>query len=136
LDYITVPLTVQYHLDAKERFYLVGGIYQSVAVNFVIVDSRASTKSLTRWSSGAVTASSFESETTIAYANRYDAGLLAGVGLDFPLSERFDIGLDVRGSLGLLNVPKESENYGFLGFSKSTKNLGLETGLKLQYSLR
>lgn len=136
LDYITVPLTVQYHLDPKERFYLVGGIYQSVAVNFVIIDSRAVTNSLTRWSSGAVTASSSESEMTIAYANRYDAGLLAGVGLDFPLSESLNIGLDVRGSLGLLNVPKEFENYGFLGFSKSTKNLGVETGLKIQYSLR
>lgn len=71
----------------------------------------------------------------MADANRFDTGLLAGVGLDVPLSDRLDIGLDLRGSIGLLNVPHGFKNHGFLGFSKSTKNIGLETGLKIQYNL-
>lgn len=135
LDYITVPLTVQYQLDVRERFYVVGGTYHSLAVNFLIKDASLSKNTLTRWPSGAVVASTLERETGIAYANRFDTGLLVGLGMELPLSDRLDIGVDLRGSLGLLNVPKAFEHYGFLGFSKSAKNLGLETGLKLQYHL-
>lgn len=135
LDYITVPLTVQYQLDEKKCFYILAGVYNSVAINFVIKESLESTKRQTQWPSGLPTTSAIEREMTVAYANRFDAGLLAGVGLNLPLSKRLDIGLDLRGSLGLLKVPKSFTNYGFLGFSRSTKNIGLETGLKLQYSL-
>jgi hypothetical protein len=135
LDYITVPLTLQYQLDQKKRFYGVAGVYNSLAVNFLINESLVATKRQIVGSSGQAVTSESESQVAVAYANRFDAGLLAGIGLNLPLSRRLDIGVDVRGSLGLLNVPKAYENYGFLGFSKSTKNIGLETGLKLQYTL-
>lgn len=106
-----------------------------MAINFLIKVSLVTTKRQIVGSSGQAVTSESESQVAVAYVNRFDAGLLAGIGLDIPLSDRLDIGLDVRGSLGMLNVPKAFENYGFLGFSKSTKNIGLETGLKLQYGL-
>src|SRR5690606_7426355 len=108
LDYITVPLTFQYSLDQKERFYAVAGIYNSIAVNFLIKESSVITNKQTYTHSGQLIGSS-ESEnwTTDAYANRFDAGLIAGVGVNLPLSKKLEIGMDVRGSLGLIDVPKE-----------------------------
>lgn len=136
LDYITVPLTFQYRLDQKERFYAVAGIYNSIAVNFLIKESSVITNKQTYTPSGQFVGSSgSENWTTGAYANRFDAGLIAGVGVNLPLSKKLDIGMDVRGSLGLMNVPKGYEKYGFQSFNKRSKNISLESGIKLQYSL-
>lgn len=137
LDYITIPLTFQYRLDQKERFYAVAGIYNSIAVDFLSNESSVITNKQTYTPSRQFVGSSeSESWSTVAYANRFDAGLIAGVGVNWPISKKLDLGLDVRGSLGLINVPEEGyENYGFQSFNKRSKNISLESGIKLQYSL-
>jgi hypothetical protein len=45
------------------------------------------------------------------------------------------IGIDIRSAVGLTNIPKKYDKYGFQSFSETSKNISFETGLKLQYTL-
>lgn len=137
LDYIVAPVTFQYMIDKKQRFYILGGVYNSFAVNFLIKNSLVITNKKTYDSSGQL---SKEEEGKTAdpktYAKIFDAGLIGGVGVNFPLTEKMTIGLDLRAAVGLVNIPGKYEQHGFQSFSESTKNLSFETGLKLLYALK
>jgi hypothetical protein len=137
LDYISVPLTLQYKLDRKERFYVLAGIYNSIVVNFLIKESLVTANRQTSDSFGNnISSSEDKSWTTDAYASLFDSGLLAGIGVNLPLTKKMAIGLDIRSAVGLTNVPKRYKTYGFQSFSETTKNISFETGLKLQYILK
>jgi hypothetical protein len=132
-----VPLTLHYSLDEKERFYVLGGIYSSVAVNFLIEESLVATDEQTFDSSGNWIGSSVsESWATDAYASLFDSGLLAGVGVNWPLTKRIITGIDIRTTVGLISIPRKYEEHGFQSFNKASKNISFETGLKLQYILK
>jgi hypothetical protein len=115
LDYISIPITLRYELDKKNRFYVIAGIYNSFAVNFSINESLS---------------------TTAAYASFFDSGLIAGIGFNFPLTKKMTIGLDMRSAVGMISIPKKYDEYGFQSFSSTSKNLSFETGLKLLYVLK
>jgi hypothetical protein len=136
LDYISVPLTFQYKLDRKERFYVLAGIYNSIVVNFLIKESLVATNRQTFDSFGNnINSSEDKTLATDAYASLFDSGLLAGIGVNLPLTKKIVIGIDIRSAVGLLNVPKRYKAYGFQSFSETSKNISFETGLKLQYIL-
>lgn len=136
LDYISLPLTFQYKLDRKERFYVLAGIYNSIAINFLIKESLVTTNQQTFDSNGNYLSSSkSDIWTTDAFANRFDSGLLAGFGINLPLTTKMILGIDIRSAVGLIKVPKKYEDYGFQSFSETSKNISFETGLKLQYIL-
>jgi hypothetical protein len=137
LNYISVPLTLQYKLDRKERFYVSAGFYNSIVVDFLIKESFVVANRQTTDSFGNnISSSEGKSWTTDAYAGLFDSGLLAGMGVNLPLTKKMTIGLDVRMAVGLTNVPKRYKTYGFQSFSETTKNISFETGLKLQYILK
>lgn len=137
LDYISIPLVFQYTLDRKDRFYAVAGFYNSIAVQFLIKESLTATNTQTFGSSGSLIGSSESKNwTTDAYAGLFDAGLLAGIGINLPLTKKMVAGIDIRSAVGLINVPKKYEEYGFQSFSDTSKNISLETGIKLQYRLQ
>jgi hypothetical protein len=137
LDYIVIPLTFQYKLDRKERFYVLAGIYNSIAVNFLIKESLVATDEQIFDSSGNQLGSSEgKSWTTDAYAGLFDLGLLAGIGVSWPLTKRMAMGIDIRSAMGLINIPRRYEEYGFQSFNKTSKNISFETGLKLYYILK
>lgn len=136
LDYIVVPATFQYMLDRKQRLYVLGGVYNAFAVNFLIKNSLVTSNEKTYNPAGQLTyetdARAVE-ETT--YAKIFDAGLVGGFGVNVPLTEKIKIGLDIRTALGLINIPGKHEKHGFQSFSERTKNLSFETGVRLQYDL-
>lgn len=136
LDYVVIPITLQYDVGKKERFYVTGGIYNSFAVNFLIKESSVTYNKRTVDASGNTTTSTGESRDTNAYANIFDLGLLVGLGVNWPLTQKMNLGIDIRSSLGLMSVPARYEEFGFLSFSETTKNISFETGVKLQYILK
>lgn len=137
LDYISIPITLRYELDKKNRFYVIAGIYNSFAVNFSINESLVTVNRQTLDSSGnmkSMEESKFS--TTAAYASFFDSGLIAGIGFNFPLTKKMTIGLDMRSAVGMISIPKKYDEYGFQSFSSTSKNLSFETGLKLLYVLK
>jgi hypothetical protein len=137
LDYIVVPITFQYKIGRKQRFYILGGIYNSFAVNFQITNSLVTISEKTYNSSGQLTN---EFKTTIVddttFAKIFDAGIVSGFGVNIPLTEKMIIGLDIRSAIGMVSVSGKFEEHGFQSFSENAKNISFETGLKLQYVLK
>lgn len=135
LDYIVIPVTLQYSIDKNQRFYILGGIYNSFAVNFLIKNSLVTVNNITYHSSGehTETVSSILDDKT--YAKIFDSGLVAGFGVNILMTEKIKIGLDLRSSIGLVSIAGEYETHGFHSFSKQSKNISFETGLKLLYVL-
>jgi len=136
-DYLTIPTVLRYKIDRKERFYVLGGTYNAIALNLGVHNSTSlnNTKKLSPL--GQLQQESI-SELTItnAYAHVFDFGLIGGFGFDWPLKNKWSVGIDVRGAMGLVNVPGKYEEAGFLSFSPKTKNINIETGLKLLYSMK
>jgi len=137
LDYIVIPVTVQYKLDRKERFYVLAGIYNSIAIKFLIKNSLVVINEQTFDSAGHLTTNSI---TNIihgdSYASIFDSGLKGGFGVNIPLARKVMIGMDIRSSVGMVSIPRKYEEYGFQNFNQTTKNINFETGLKLLYLLK
>jgi hypothetical protein len=134
LDYLVIPLTFRQVLDKRERFYVLGGIYNSLAVKLLIKESLVATHKQTFDTNGSLIESSDSKIwTTAGKANVFDSGLVIGAGVNWPLSEKLFLGIDLRGAVGIINVPAKFQEHGFQGFSSTTKNITIETGAKIQY---
>ncbi len=136
IDYLTVPTTFQYYLDRKERFYVLMGVYNSIALNFVILNS-TSIENRQVVNTAGERLIEFRSTSTVrtAYASLFDSGLIGGIGIVWPLKDQWSVGIDFRSSVGLVSVPKKYKEVRFLSFSRKTKNINFETGLRILYSL-
>ena len=137
LDYLMFPATIQYKLGRKERFYVLAGIYNSIALHFLIKKSLVVHEEQTFDSSGQF--SSGSNMNVIhgdAYASMFDAGLVGGFGVNFPLTKKVMIGMDVRSGVGMVSIPRKYDEYGFQSFNQSTKNINFETGLNVLYLLK
>lgn len=137
MDYMTLPMTFQYSLGKKQRWYVVGGIYNAVGVSFLIRDSHVAVRErVFNTTSGRMVSSSEQiSIDDKTYSKRIDVGLIGGFGFQMPVSERILLGIDVRSLAALTNTPGRYPEYGFQGFGRQSRNISFETGLKIQYSL-
>jgi hypothetical protein len=135
INYITLPVLCKYYLDTKQRFYIAGGIYGALAMPFRYSAIHRTTSITTSIFSSST--SQFISETypTKMYVHRLDVGLVGGLGSEFPLKNNWSIGFDIRINSGLTRVPAKYEEYGFSFFSPNTRNLTIETGVKIFYAL-
>jgi len=137
LDYIVIPVNFLYKLGRKERFYVLAGIYHSIATNFLIKTSLIAIEEQTFDSSGQLkTHAVSNSMHKDAYASIFDSGLVGGFGVNFPLTKKLMLGMDIRSAVGIISIPRKYEEYGFQGFNQTTKNINFETGLKLLYLLK
>jgi len=136
-NYLTIPTVLRYKIDRKERFYVLGGTYNAFALNLGVHNSTSINNTIMLSSSGQLQQQSRNELTfTSAYAHIFDFGIIGGFGFDWPLKNRWSVGIDIRGAMGLINVPGRYEEAGFLSFSPKTKNINIETGLKLLYSMK
>ena len=136
LDYISIPLTLQYKLDNRDRFYLIGGVYTSMAVDLFIKESMVTIDRQFFDPSGNNTRIQRSSHwMSISHINKYDGGFIAGFGMNLPISQKLSVGFDIRTAIGAMNVPRKYEEHGFQSFSESAKNIGLETGLRIRYNI-
>ncbi|MDQ3393123.1 MAG: PorT family protein [Bacteroidota bacterium] len=137
LDYLVIPLTLEYKLDKKERFYVLGGIYNSILVNFLIRESLVETTEQIYFNSDGVssTSESYQYGFPVTYASRFDSGLLAGFGINWPLTQKWTIGADIRSGIGLISIPRKFDTNGFQSFHERSKNISFETGLNMRYIL-
>lgn len=136
LDYIVIPVTIHYQLDRKERFYALAGIYNAIAVNFLIKESMVLTERQTLSANGQnLGKSTSRSWSEKAYAGLFDSGLIGGMGMNIPLTHKIGMGIEIRSSFGLTTVPRKFDQYGFQSFSERAKNLNIESGINLHYVL-
>lgn len=136
LDYLVVPVTIQYKLGRQERFYVLGGVYNAIAVNFLIKESLVATNEQFFDPAGQFSQGSTGNAINgAAYANIFDAGLVGGFGVNIPLANKMMIGIDIRSNVGMVSIPAKYEEQGFQSFKQSTKNINFETGLKIIYPL-
>jgi len=136
LDYLTIPLTLQYKLDNRDRFYIIGGIYTAMALDLFIKESMVTIERNHYDPSGNFIRNSGSwHRMSISDINKYDAGIVAGFGLNFPLTSKLTAALDIRSAIGMINVPRRYDEFGFQSFSETARNIGLETGLRLQYNI-
>lgn len=131
MNYVTLPVVFKYKLDKQERFYLAAGIYHAVAMDM---------KNKTSYNKTVLATQGLEqisiSEPTKFYANLFDAGVIVGAGVEWPIQNKWTIGFDVRGNLGVIQVPHDYEEHGFAGFNESTRNVNIESSLKIARWLR
>jgi Outer membrane protein beta-barrel domain len=131
LDYLTIPFVFRYKLEKSGRFYVSGGTYHAIAINFKIINSTSIVDREVVSSSGQPVTLSKETHTvTNAYADLFDSGLIGGFGMDWPM-RNWKVGIDFRGSVGLTRVPKKYDDVGFLSFGPNTRNINFEIGLKV-----
>lgn len=139
LNYLVVPVTIQYKIGkaGKERFYVLGGIYNSVAMSFLINESLVTVDKLIYTSSGEyIGQQKTERSDDTTYARLFDTGLVGGFGVNMPITEKLSLGVDIRSNLGLVNVPGKYEEHGFQDFDRDTKHINFETGVQVIYGLR
>lgn len=126
LNYLTLPVVFKYKLDAKERFYIAAGVYHAIAID---MKSKAAYNKTVMVTEGVGQTSI--SEPLKLYGGLFDAGLVAGAGVEWPLKNKWVVGADVRGNMGIVQVPRDYNEYGFTGFSESTRNINIETSLRI-----
>jgi hypothetical protein len=129
LNYLTAPVLIKYKLGAKKKYYLAAGAYTAYLLNGKIsdVDKRTITYGNIKQESVEV--------LTQGYAHHLDLGLTGGAGVELPINQKWSVAFDVRLNLGMVNVPADYTKYNFFSFSRTTKNINLETGLKFVRSL-
>lgn len=139
LDYLMVPVTFHYKIGkaGKERFYLLGGIYNSVALAFLINKSSVRLDELIYSSAGdLVVQQTSEMTDDTTYARLFDTGLVGGFGFNLPITEKIILGIDLRSYLGLVNVPGKYQEHGFQDFDRDTRHINFEPGVQVIYGLR
>ncbi len=136
-NYITVPVVVKFKFGEKHRLFMLGGIYEAVALNFKIIE--ASVKhTITTYSfvGQFLTGRYVENNLSTGYLNRFDFGGMGGLGFDLPFNRNWSIGMDVRMAIGLINIPAKKSDYGFLSFGANSKNINFESGVRISYSIK
>ncbi|GHN00762.1 hypothetical protein WSM22_22510 [Cytophagales bacterium WSM2-2] len=127
INYLVIPVVAKYSL---RRFYFLGGLYSAIALNFDIKEASYS------WHLKATGSETYGvSYLNSGYVNALDGGLTGGFGYEIPLQGHWSIAVDVRTSLGLVNIPAKYSDTGFLNFTANTKNINFETGLRVSYTL-
>jgi hypothetical protein len=134
--YITLPVVFKYSIDKKQRFYLSGGIYTAYALKPKDFLCYQITYDKTYDSNGNVVSESIKTDSRERiFHHSIDIGLVGGGGVEVPLNNKWSAGIDVRINIGLVNVSGKYDEYGFMFFDRNSKNINIETGLRVSYRL-
>jgi len=130
LDYLTFPAVFRFHPGKTGKFYTLSGLYAAVLVRqdglaHSVIHREIDIPDLNPEIS---TLHSRESDIDVHQA---DMGLVLGMGYAWPVKNKISIGLDIRMNMGLINIPSNYEERGFMSFSSTSKNLNLETGIRI-----
>ncbi|GAB3204387.1 hypothetical protein ABID22_003314 [Pontibacter aydingkolensis] len=109
-DYLVLPLVVKYKLDPGSRFYITGGVYTAFLVNAAgIAADSSSARATTSWGQSGNT-SSFKQTVTTEWTSKFDAGVVGGGGMSWPLGNNLTLSADARLNFGLLKVDAKYNN--------------------------
>lgn len=131
-EYLSIPVVVRYKLGRQERFYILGGIYNAIGLKFRINKAVITERRETTGRTGIPLITTSESGITGSEGRRFDAGLTAGAGVEWPLSTRWRAGFDLRANAGLINLPA-ADNEQFFDFKLQARNINVESGIRLMY---
>jgi|DEB19_MinimDraft_2_1074335.scaffolds.fasta_scaffold26154_1 opacity protein-like surface antigen len=88
-DYLTIPVLVRFTFGKRIKYFLNGGSYFAYLIKQTLVFKGAN--------------SNGEINNTASY-NSLDAGISLGTGLQYPINEKWFLGSEIRGNMGLLNT--------------------------------
>ena len=122
INYINIPILMNFFLDKKARFYLNVGLYTSIRMNVRVV-GKAYNQTQTE--------SQITHTTTYVYDNiegeikNTDWGWLAGAGYQLPLFKKFKLDIGLRYEASFINIYNKGDN------NKSIKlrNINLMAGI-------
>ena len=90
LDYLTVPFLAKLNFGSKRKFFFNAGPYLGYLIKSTVVEQIEGQP---------------ESRSENTERNkRFDAGLTAGIGREFPVNEKFVFSVEIRNNLGLYNI--------------------------------
>lgn len=133
-NYITVPVVLHYALGKNERFYILAGSYHAAGIKYKIKDASIHIVRDIESATGEKMTAIAETHITGAAVRIFDSGLIGGVGIECPLSEKCSLGLETRVNLGLISL-SGPDQVQFFNFSKEAKNINIEAGLKFRYAM-
>jgi hypothetical protein len=136
-NYITLPAAIKLKLGAKKHFYLTGGVYTAFLLKMNI-NKETNAKDVMTYDTNHLFISEMKSEDHFneGYLHRIDFGLTGGAGFEIPLNDKWSFGLDMRINKGFVNLPANYSKHHFFNFSSTTKNINMESTIKIAYSLR
>ncbi len=104
LNYITIPVTVNWHFGRMKNWYLNFGPYAGFLLN------------ATETSSGTDIKPGF---------NNTDFGIALGIGVKFPITNKLRLFIEDEGQAGIANILKGSPNGLFVQNIRSALNVGI-----------
>ncbi len=144
-NYIVMPVVAKYNLGDKERVFLLGGIYNALAVHSSGVFHEATATGNPPLSTNNpgydlntnyIPSSEYRQTNDDLATKRYDLGVTLGGGMQWPLTDLISLGFDVRGNMGLLSLADASNAVAYYGFDKNARNINIEAGVRLMYALK
>jgi len=142
-NYIVMPIVAKYNLGKRERVFLLGGIYNALAVRSrgvfhgatatpVLGTNNPTYNPGTNYS----TNSEYWQRNDDLATKRYDMGITLGGGMQWPITGLISLGFDVRGNMGLLALSKASDAASYYGFNSNARNINIEAGVRFMYALK
>jgi hypothetical protein len=107
-----------FSFGSKWKFIVNTGLYFSYMVNSHVSASRSS------WIMGVTHDTTYEGNAT-QFINSTDLGIMAGIGIQVPVSTRFQILIENNYSMGLLNISKSNENGSLYNFLNAKFTVGV-----------
>ena len=101
LHYATLPVYIKFNFTNDPEFYIYGGGYGSYLIS-------AKTQGTFEIIIGDDFISTDINENVIANMNRFDAGIITGLGVQGRFNRYMDIFLDFRYTWGLINLDKNT----------------------------
>jgi hypothetical protein len=134
INYITVPVLCKYFLDKRQRFHILGGIYNAIVLSFKMA-------TISTYESSTILEGDIETLSKAvlipdkSHIRTFDVGLVGGMGVALPLKRKWSVGIDTRVNTGLTSIPAKHAKYNFSYFSPNTRNINIETGVNIFYAL-
>jgi len=144
-NYIVMPVVAKYNLGRRERVFLLGGIYNALAVRSRGVFQGTTETAYSQLGTinpgynpdaSYTPSSGYWQRDNDLVTKRYDFGVTLGGGMQWPITGRIALGFDVRGNMGVLSLADASNAVTYYGFNKNARNLNIEAGVRLIYALK
>jgi len=107
-----------FSFGSKLKFIVNAGLYFSYMINSHVSASRSS------WRMGVTHDTTYETNAKHFFQST-DLGVMAGIGLQVPVSTRFQILIESNYSVGLLNISKSNENGSLYNFLNAKFTVGV-----------
>ena len=109
-DYVVVPLVAKYRVTPGSRFYVTGGVYSGFLVRSAGMAQDSVLYLYSHQGSNGGRMQKMEQAADKTWTSSFDAGIVGGGGVRWPLNDELELTLDARLNVGLLKVDRKYNN--------------------------